>query len=173
MFHSLPSFVTLWRDIHPCVLLSTFPQDLWLEFVTSVYYRSTISFPSNVSYDSAWQVLNLRDLYFPLPGLECVDAFIARSCASISLRSCKLGGGGEDREVWLSSSFSCLLPRRNLSVFITMCYESSSFLKCIGPHSLVISRTNDLSVLYHYVWTWTHELICMHFHIEIEHLVAD
>ena len=66
MFHSLPSFVTLWRDIHPCVRLSTFPQDLWLEFVTSVYYRSTISFPSNVSYDSAWQVLNLRDLYFPL-----------------------------------------------------------------------------------------------------------
>ena len=108
-----------------------------------------------------------------MPGLECVDAFIARSCASISLSSCKLGGGGEDREVWLSSSFSCLLPRRNLSVFITMCYESSSFLKCIGPHSLVISRTNDLSVLYHYVWTWTHELICMHFHIEIEHLVAD
>ena len=108
-----------------------------------------------------------------MPGLECVDAFIARSCASISLSSCKLGGGGEDREVWLSSSFSCLLPRRNLSVFITMCYESSSFLKCIGPHSLVISRTNDLSVLYHYVWTWTHELICMYFHIEIEHLVAD
>ena len=108
-----------------------------------------------------------------MPGLECVDAFIARSCASISLSSCKLGGGGEDREVWLSSLFSCLLPRHNLSVFITMCYESSSFLKCIGPHSLVISRTNDLSVLYHYVCTWTHELICMYFHIEIEHLVAD
>ena len=34
-----------------------------------------------------------------MPGLECVDAFIARSCASISLSSCKLGGGGGDREV--------------------------------------------------------------------------
>ena len=166
MFHSLPSFVTLWRDIHPCVLLSTFPQDLWLEFVTSVYYRSTISFPLNVSYDSAWQVLNLRDLYFPLMHL----------CASICLSSCKLGGGGEDREVWLSSLFSCLLPRHNRSIFITICYEPGSFIKCIlniGPQSLVIFRTIDISVFYHYVCTWTHVLIYMYFHIEIEHLVAD
>ena len=111
-----------------------------------------------------------------MPGLECVDAFIARSCASICLSSCKLGGGGEDREVWLSSLFSCLLPRHNRSIFITICYEPGSFIKCIlniGPQSLVIFRTIDISVFYHYVCTWTHVLICMYFHIEIEHLVAD